>query len=132
MPSWVRLCRGGGDRADADAVDQGGDMQRTGTIRSGGRRAALKACEYPHELVFCTWALVELVEAASRSGQPGLASDAPEQLAETRRARAPCSATAMLRKYSTVRRSTSSGRQVPALSSPEPACCTANGCAASD
>jgi DNA-binding CsgD family transcriptional regulator len=48
--------------------------------------AALKACEYPHELGFSTWALVELVEAASRSGQPGLASDALEQLAETTRA----------------------------------------------
>jgi DNA-binding CsgD family transcriptional regulator len=48
--------------------------------------AARKACEYPQELGFYTWSLVELVEAASRSGQPEFASDALKHLAETTRA----------------------------------------------
>ena len=47
--------------------------------------AARKACEYPHELGFSTWSLAELVEAASRSGQPELASDALGRLTETTR-----------------------------------------------
>jgi DNA-binding CsgD family transcriptional regulator len=48
--------------------------------------AAEQACEYPQELGFCTWSLVELIEAAVRSGQAERASGALQQLAETTRA----------------------------------------------
>ncbi len=49
--------------------------------------AARQGCEDPpQEFGFFTWSLVELVEAAVRSGQPGLASDALERLAEMTRA----------------------------------------------
>jgi DNA-binding CsgD family transcriptional regulator len=39
----------------------------------------------PQEFGFFTWSLVELIEAAVRSGQPGLASDALNRLAEMTR-----------------------------------------------
>jgi DNA-binding CsgD family transcriptional regulator len=45
--------------------------------------AAGQACEYPPELGFCTWSLVELIEAAVRSGQAERASGALRRLAET-------------------------------------------------
>ena len=48
--------------------------------------AAEQACEYPPELGFCTWSLVELIEAAVRSGQAERASGALQRLTETTRA----------------------------------------------
>jgi DNA-binding CsgD family transcriptional regulator len=45
--------------------------------------AAERASEYPEELGFSTWSLVELVEAAARSGQTGRASGALQRLSET-------------------------------------------------
>jgi DNA-binding CsgD family transcriptional regulator len=44
------------------------------------------AREDPHELVFSTWAAVELIEAATRSGEPEDAAGALERLSETTRA----------------------------------------------
>jgi DNA-binding CsgD family transcriptional regulator len=44
--------------------------------------AAHRASEDPHELVFSTWAAVELIEAASRSGLPEQAAGALERLSE--------------------------------------------------
>jgi DNA-binding CsgD family transcriptional regulator len=48
--------------------------------------AAEQAGEYPHELALSTWALVELVEAAARSGKATRAVDAVERLEELTRA----------------------------------------------
>jgi len=47
--------------------------------------AAEKAAEHPEELRFSTWALVELIEAAARSGQPQRGADALRRLSETTR-----------------------------------------------
>jgi DNA-binding CsgD family transcriptional regulator len=44
--------------------------------------AARRASEDPHELVFSTWAAVELIEAAARSGLPEQATDTLERLRE--------------------------------------------------
>ncbi|TCC07168.1 ATP-binding protein [Kribbella soli] len=53
----------------------------------GQHRAAMRAAErgagYPDELGFSTWSLVELVEAAARSGDPDRAADALESLIGT-------------------------------------------------
>jgi DNA-binding CsgD family transcriptional regulator/predicted negative regulator of RcsB-dependent stress response len=48
--------------------------------------AAHRASEDSHELVFSTWAAVELIEAASRSGVPEQGADALERLSEGTRA----------------------------------------------
>jgi len=48
--------------------------------------AAHRASEDSHELVFSTWAGVELIEAASRSGLPEQGTDALERLSEGTRA----------------------------------------------
>ncbi|HEX6740126.1 MAG TPA: LuxR C-terminal-related transcriptional regulator, partial [Vicinamibacteria bacterium] len=48
--------------------------------------AAQRAAENPHELVFSTWAAVELIEAATRSGVPEQAADALERLSDSARA----------------------------------------------
>jgi DNA-binding CsgD family transcriptional regulator len=45
--------------------------------------AAARATEYPEDLAFFTWGLVELVEAGARSGNPELAADALGQLSQT-------------------------------------------------
>jgi DNA-binding CsgD family transcriptional regulator len=50
------------------------------------RGAAQVAAKHPEEFGAPRWGLVELVEAAARSGAPELASDALEQLSETARA----------------------------------------------
>jgi DNA-binding CsgD family transcriptional regulator/tetratricopeptide (TPR) repeat protein len=47
---------------------------------------AQQASENPHELLFSTWALVELIEAAVRSRTPGLGADALQRLSDTTRA----------------------------------------------
>jgi DNA-binding CsgD family transcriptional regulator len=47
--------------------------------------AALQATENPEELRFSTWALAELVEAATRSGHAESAADGLQRLAETTR-----------------------------------------------
>jgi DNA-binding CsgD family transcriptional regulator/tetratricopeptide (TPR) repeat protein len=47
--------------------------------------AADRASAYPQELGFANWALVELVEAAARSGEVGRAARAVEQLTRTTR-----------------------------------------------
>jgi DNA-binding CsgD family transcriptional regulator/tetratricopeptide (TPR) repeat protein len=47
--------------------------------------AAGQACAYPEELGFANWGLVELVEAAARTGQTAVAADAVERLARTTR-----------------------------------------------
>jgi DNA-binding CsgD family transcriptional regulator len=44
--------------------------------------AARRASEDPHELVFSTWAAVELIEAAARSGLPEQAASTLERLCE--------------------------------------------------
>jgi DNA-binding CsgD family transcriptional regulator len=44
--------------------------------------AARRASEDPHELVFSTWAAVELIEAAARSGAAEQAADTLERLCE--------------------------------------------------
>jgi DNA-binding CsgD family transcriptional regulator len=49
-------------------------------------RAAEQAAEHLEELRFATWALVELIEAAARSGQDARAAGALRRLAETTRA----------------------------------------------
>ena len=49
-------------------------------------RAAEQGAGYPDELGFSTWSLVELVEAAARSGHPDGAADAFELLTRTTRA----------------------------------------------
>jgi DNA-binding CsgD family transcriptional regulator len=48
--------------------------------------AAQEAARHPEEIAAPRWGLVELVEAAARSGAPELASNALEQLSETTRA----------------------------------------------
>ena len=48
--------------------------------------AARQAREYPPELGFSTWSLVELIEAGTRSGRPDVAADALSQLTDTTRA----------------------------------------------
>jgi DNA-binding CsgD family transcriptional regulator len=48
--------------------------------------AAEQAGERPEELLFSTWGLVELIEAAARSGRPELAADALQRLSETTQA----------------------------------------------
>jgi DNA-binding CsgD family transcriptional regulator len=48
--------------------------------------AAQQASEHPQELLFSTWGLVELIEAAARSGKPGRAADALQRLSESTRA----------------------------------------------
>jgi DNA-binding CsgD family transcriptional regulator len=50
------------------------------------RRAAQRACGYPIEAVWSAWALVELVEAAARTGMREIAADAHRRLAEMTRA----------------------------------------------
>jgi DNA-binding CsgD family transcriptional regulator len=50
------------------------------------RVAAEQAREYPHELGLSNWALVELAEAAARSGEPALAAEAVQRLSEMARA----------------------------------------------
>ena len=44
--------------------------------------AAQRATEYPGEMVSPTWAVVELIEAAARSGQSDIAAEALRRLAE--------------------------------------------------
>jgi DNA-binding CsgD family transcriptional regulator len=48
--------------------------------------AAERAGGYPQELVFTNWGLVELIEAAARSGMPGRAAGALRRLSEATRA----------------------------------------------
>jgi DNA-binding CsgD family transcriptional regulator len=48
--------------------------------------AATQAAEYPHELWFSNWVAVELIEAASRTGEIERASDALGRLSSTARA----------------------------------------------
>lgn len=48
--------------------------------------AARRATEYPGDLAFVTWGLVELIEAAARSGNDGMAADALDRLFETTKA----------------------------------------------
>jgi DNA-binding CsgD family transcriptional regulator len=50
------------------------------------RVAAEQAREYPHELGISNWALVELVEAAARSGNTELAAETARRLSEMARA----------------------------------------------
>jgi tetratricopeptide (TPR) repeat protein len=44
--------------------------------------AAQQASAYPQELLFSAWGLVELIEAAARSGKAELAADALRQLSQ--------------------------------------------------
>jgi DNA-binding CsgD family transcriptional regulator/tetratricopeptide (TPR) repeat protein len=48
--------------------------------------AATQAAEYPHELWFSNWVAVELIEAASRTGEIERAADALRRLSSTARA----------------------------------------------
>jgi DNA-binding CsgD family transcriptional regulator len=47
--------------------------------------AALEATDYPEDLTFFTWGLVELIEAAGRAGSADLAADALRRLSEKTR-----------------------------------------------
>jgi DNA-binding CsgD family transcriptional regulator len=47
---------------------------------------AKRSSEHPEELVFATWGLFELIEAATRSGKPDLAARALSQLSDATRA----------------------------------------------
>ncbi len=47
--------------------------------------AAQQATEYPHDLTFFTWGLVELIEAAARTGDAELATDGLRRLSELTR-----------------------------------------------
>jgi DNA-binding CsgD family transcriptional regulator len=49
------------------------------------RVAALRVCEYPHDLSTSNWGMAELIEAAVRAGTPELAADARLRLAEVAR-----------------------------------------------
>ena len=82
------------EAADRDAIARGegrtigaGDYAAAVLYNGVGRYAdalvaAQRLSEHPEELVFSTWGLVELVEAATRSGTPDLAADALRQLSE--------------------------------------------------
>lgn len=64
---------------------------RAQLYNSVGRYAEALACaeqaaEHPEELLFATWGLVELIEAAARSGERRRAADALERLTESTRA----------------------------------------------
>jgi len=48
--------------------------------------AAQQASVYPHDFLYSTWALVELIEAAVRSGRPEPAADALHRLSDHTRA----------------------------------------------
>jgi DNA-binding CsgD family transcriptional regulator len=48
--------------------------------------AARQASAYPHDFVYSTWGLVELIEAAVRSGKPEAATDALRRLSDNTRA----------------------------------------------
>jgi DNA-binding CsgD family transcriptional regulator len=48
--------------------------------------AAQQACEHPEELLFATWGLVELIEAAARTERTALATDALQRLSDATRA----------------------------------------------
>jgi DNA-binding CsgD family transcriptional regulator len=48
--------------------------------------AAQEASAYPHELLFSTWGLAELIEAAVRSGKPEPAAEALRRLSDKARA----------------------------------------------
>jgi DNA-binding CsgD family transcriptional regulator len=48
--------------------------------------AAQRACEHPEELLFATWGLVELIEAAVRTERTALATDALQRLSDATRA----------------------------------------------
>jgi DNA-binding CsgD family transcriptional regulator len=48
--------------------------------------AAQQACEHPEELLFATWGLVELIEAAARTERIALATDVLQRLSDATRA----------------------------------------------
>jgi DNA-binding CsgD family transcriptional regulator len=48
--------------------------------------AAQQASVYPHDFLYSTWGLVELIEAAVRSGKPEPAADAFQRLSQSTRA----------------------------------------------
>ncbi len=83
-----------GDR-DATARGEGRtigvDRYATAVLYNGLGRyddalaAARKATEYPQDLAFFMWGLVELIEAAARSGKPELAADGLRRLSEKTR-----------------------------------------------
>jgi DNA-binding CsgD family transcriptional regulator len=83
-----------GDR-DATARGEGRtigvDRYATAVLYNGLGRyddalaAAKKATEYPQDLAFFMWGLVELIEAAARSGKPELAADGLRRLSEKTR-----------------------------------------------
>jgi hypothetical protein len=106
--------------------------------------AAQRASEDSLAVQFTGWALVELVEAAVRSGVPGRAAGALQRLCGIARAcgtdwalgaearsRALVSDGAAAETLSTVRRSTASAVPACGWIWPAPAYCTASGCAAS-
>jgi DNA-binding CsgD family transcriptional regulator len=82
------------EASDRDAIARGegrtigaGDYAAAVLYNGVGRYAdalavAQRSSEHPEELVFATWGLVELTEAATRSGKPDLAADALRQLSE--------------------------------------------------
>ena len=59
-------------------------LQRPRPLRGSTRSRRSRTAH--HELLFSAWALVELIEAAVRSGEPELAADALRRLSETTRA----------------------------------------------
>ena len=82
-PSTTRVSRRRGTRHPARALDDRGPRQRPRSLRRrAGRRRELASDETPG-LFISDWALPELIEAAVRSGNPPLAADALQRLAES-------------------------------------------------
>ena len=86
----VRADRGGhegghasgrGNRADIHSLIDRGAVQRPGPLRGGAGRGAA-GHRGPAAVRLSTWGLVELIEAAVRSGKPELAVDALGRLSE--------------------------------------------------
>ena len=61
-------------------------LQRPRPLRGGAGRGAARPADATTSCCSPTWALVELIEAAVRSGEPELAADALRRLSETTRA----------------------------------------------
>jgi DNA-binding CsgD family transcriptional regulator len=82
----VRDAAARGEGRTLAASDYGGATLYNGLGRyEDALAAAQQAVEYPGELGFSTWAVVELIEAAIRSGKSELAGDTLERLAGTTR-----------------------------------------------
>ena len=92
IPSHRSHYRGGGTpgrgtRADRHSMGDGGALQRPRPLPRPRWRRRSRPANVRRNLGFSNWSLVELVEAAVRSGEPGAAADALERLTQVTR---PC------------------------------------------